>query len=100
MPSHPAQLYEAIGTAAVVVLVFIAGLLGLFRARDGSRLLAGLAGWLAVRALVATTWRDPAILGMLPAGCLLAVALTVVALAALVDPRARAVDARRSLASR
>ncbi len=84
IPSHPAQIYEA-GIVAVVV-VALAGLrsLGLLHAGDGRRLLAGVAGWALARAVVSTTWRDPAVLGALPAGGVLAVVIAAASLAGLI----------------
>ena len=73
VPSHPAQVYEGIGTALAAVLIVAAGSLGAFRVRDGTRLLVGIAAWCVVRAVVTTVWRDPAVVGPLPAGGVLAV---------------------------
>jgi len=73
VPSHPAQVYEGIGTALAAVLIAAAGSLGAFRVRDGTRLLVGIAAWCVVRAVVTTVWRDPAAVGPLPAGGVLAV---------------------------
>ena len=87
VPSHPAQVYEAIGTGLVAMLLLIATALALFRAPDGSRLLAGLAGWFAVRALVSTTWRDPHVLGTIPAGGVLAIVAAAVAIGAVLAIR-------------
>jgi prolipoprotein diacylglyceryltransferase len=84
IPSHPSQVYEAVGTALVALLVLAASSLDLFRSRDGSRLLVAIAGWCAVRAIASTTWRDQAIVGVLPAGGLIAVAVAVSALVATV----------------
>jgi phosphatidylglycerol:prolipoprotein diacylglycerol transferase len=77
IPSHPSQVYEAIGTALVALLVLAASTLDLFDPRTGSRLLVAVGGWGAVRALASTTWRDPALLGPLPAGGLIAVAICI-----------------------
>ena len=77
LPSHPAQVYEGIGTLAVAFLLLVATSIGAFRSRDGSRLLVGIAGWAVVRAIVSTTWRDPAVAGPLPTGGLVAVAIAV-----------------------
>jgi prolipoprotein diacylglyceryltransferase len=81
LPSHPSQIYEGVGTVVVALLVLAATSLGAFRSRDGSRLLIGIAGWAIVRAIVSTTWRDPAVAGSLPAGGLIAVAIAVGGLA-------------------
>ncbi|HET8785303.1 MAG TPA: prolipoprotein diacylglyceryl transferase family protein [Candidatus Limnocylindrales bacterium] len=72
VPSHPAQVYEAIGAASAAVLIVAAGSLGAFKARDGTRLLSGIAAWCLARAVVTTVWRDPTIVGPLPAGGVLA----------------------------
>jgi prolipoprotein diacylglyceryltransferase len=77
LPSHPAQIYEGVGTLAVALLLLVATSMGAFGSRDGSRLLVGLAGWAVVRAIVSTTRRDPAVVGSLPAGGLLAIAIAV-----------------------
>jgi phosphatidylglycerol:prolipoprotein diacylglycerol transferase len=77
LPSHPAQVYEGVGTVVVAFLVLVATSLGAFKSRDGSRLLVGLAGWAIVRAIVSTTWRDPVVAGSLPAGGLVALAIVV-----------------------
>jgi prolipoprotein diacylglyceryltransferase len=84
IPSHPAQIYEAVIVAVIVVA--LAGLrsLGLLHAGDGRRLLAGVAGWALARAVVSTTWRDPAVLGSLPAGGVLAVVIAAASLAGLI----------------
>lgn len=77
LPSHPAQVYEGVGMVAVAFLLLVTTSLGAFRSRDGSRLLVGLAGWAIVRAIVSTTWRDPAVAGSLPAGGVVALAIAV-----------------------
>jgi phosphatidylglycerol:prolipoprotein diacylglycerol transferase len=63
IPSHPAQVYEAIATALVLALVALALRLGAFGRRDGSALLAGVALWAVGRFIVAFTWRDAAVAG-------------------------------------
>ena len=77
VPSHPAQVYEALGTAVVAGLVLVAGAVGAFRRMDGSRLLIGVAGWCIARAAVTTVWRDPAVIGPFPAGGVLALIIAV-----------------------
>ena len=84
IPSHPSQVYEAIGTVLVALLVLVASSLGLFRSGDGRRLLVALAGWCAARAVVSLTWRDPAILGSLPAGGLITIVVGVTAVASVI----------------
>lgn len=83
IPSHPAQAYEAIATAGVLVVMI--GLLaaGAFRRRLGGAFLLGIALWLVARAVVATTWRDPAVLGSLNADQVISIVVAVVALIGL-----------------
>jgi prolipoprotein diacylglyceryltransferase len=82
VPSHPAQVYEALGTTVAALLILMASSLGAFRSRDGSRLLVAMALWCVVRAAVSTTWRDPIVVGPVPIGGAIAV---VVAGASLVS---------------
>jgi prolipoprotein diacylglyceryltransferase len=77
LASHPSQLYEAAATVIVALVVIGATAAGAFRARDGSRLLLAIAGWALARAAVSVTWRDPAVIGPLPSGGVLAVAIAV-----------------------
>jgi phosphatidylglycerol:prolipoprotein diacylglycerol transferase len=67
IPAHPSQVYEAIGT--LIALVLTTGLLAVPGARrpDGRAFLLALALWAIVRALVASTWRDPVVVGTLRA---------------------------------
>ena len=90
LPSHPSQLYE--GGASLALAMFLAasgiGLDATGReTRDGRALLIGIGAWAAIRAAVSTTWRDPAILGSLPVGGVLAVGIVVGAAVALVGVR-------------
>jgi prolipoprotein diacylglyceryltransferase len=59
IPSHPSQVYEALATTAVLVIVM--GLLTVptFRRPDGRAFLIAIAAWAVGRGLVASTWRDP-----------------------------------------
>lgn len=84
LPSHPAQVYEGVGTMVVAVLVVLVTALGAFRGRDGSRLLIAIAGWAVVRAIVSTTWRDPTLVGVVPSGGVLAITLAVLLVGAAV----------------
>jgi prolipoprotein diacylglyceryltransferase len=77
LPSHPSQVYEAIGTMVVALLVLLATTIGAFRTRDGTRLLVGLAGWAIARGIVSTTWRDATVVGPLPAAGIVAIALAL-----------------------
>ena len=99
IPSHPAQVYEALGTTVVALLVLMATSLGAFRARDSSRLLIAIALWAVVRAAVSTTWRDPIIVGPLPVGGVLALVIaagtivTAIVVGAWLPRKARAARA-------
>jgi phosphatidylglycerol:prolipoprotein diacylglycerol transferase len=84
IPSHPAQLYEAVAVAAIVVALAVLGAFGLLTAGDGRRLLAGVGAWAVARAAVSTTWRDPALIGAVPAGGLLASLIAIGCLAGLI----------------
>ena len=77
LPSHPAQVYEGAATLVAVLVIVLATLVGAFRGRDGSRLLLGVATWAIIRAVVSTTWRDPSLIGVVPAGGVLAVVLAI-----------------------
>ena len=83
VPSHPAQLYEALATAGILLVLM--GLLaaGAFRRRDGRALLTGVGLWAVARAIVALSWRDPALLGPLNADQLISIALVAGCLAAM-----------------
>ena len=98
VPSHPAQVYEALGTALAALIVLLASSLGVFRTRDGTRLLVAIAAWCLARAAVTTVWRDPVVAGPLPAGGLLALLVSVGALVLAVV--VGVVLPRRSAASR
>jgi prolipoprotein diacylglyceryltransferase len=63
LPSHPSQVYEALATAGVLLAVMSLLAAGAFRGRSGRVFLLGIAMWAAARALVAATWRDPAVVG-------------------------------------
>ncbi len=63
VPSVPSQLLEAAGVGLVLLGLVAFLLLGAFARRDGRLLLVALGGWALVRVLVASTWRDPVVLG-------------------------------------
>lgn len=77
VPSHPAQVYEAVGTLLGAVLVLGLGGVGAFRRTDGTRLLVAVAAWCIARAAVTTVWRDPDVAGPLPAGGVLALVIAI-----------------------
>jgi phosphatidylglycerol:prolipoprotein diacylglycerol transferase len=94
VPSHPAQVYEAIAGALILVFVLSALFLGAFGRRDGRLFVVGLAAWAVARFIVAFSWRDPAVVGPLRMDQLLSVVIMVGCLLALAF--APAIAARRS----
>lgn len=89
VPSQPSQVYEAIGTIAVLVVLALAVRAGTFAHRNGSALLMGLSLWALVRGIVVVTWRDEAVLGPVRAEQLVLLAVLVGSFVALVRIRAR-----------
>lgn len=71
IPAHPAQLHEALVTLAVLLVVVILARLTPLRRADGRLYAVGIGLWALGRGLVASTWRDPAVLGGLNAGQLI-----------------------------
>jgi phosphatidylglycerol:prolipoprotein diacylglycerol transferase len=84
IPAHPSQAYE--GIATLVVLLLAMGLLAVPGARrpDGRAFLLALALWAIVRAVVTSTWRDPAVLGPLRAEQVIDLAVVVGCVAGIV----------------
>lgn len=101
VPSHPAQVYEALATVGVLVVVGALVASGAFRGRGGAAFLAALGAWAAARAIVALTWRDPAVLGPLRMDQVISLAIAVVSLVLLGAGvlRGRAGAARRDAAA-
>ena len=88
LPSHPAQLYEAIGCLILALIVAaLARGQGTAGGQGGRVLLVVVGAWAAMRAGVSVTWRDPTVLGPLPAAGVLAAGIaagSVVVLVAVV----------------
>jgi prolipoprotein diacylglyceryltransferase len=84
IPSHPSQVYEALATIAVLVIVM--GLLTVpaFRRPDGRAFLTAIGAWAVGRALVASTWRDPVASGPFRLEQVLDLALSIGAMFLLV----------------
>ncbi len=76
-PSHPSQVYEGLATLAVLLILTLALAADAFRARDGRLFFVALAAWAVARAVVSLTWRDPAVVGGLNAGGLIAIVSAV-----------------------
>lgn len=81
IPSHPAQLYEALGASLALLVLGVAAAAGAFQARSGAMFAVGAALWLVARAIVEVTWRDPVVLGPLRADQALSLALAAGAIA-------------------
>lgn len=91
LPSEPSQAYEALTTTLILIGLVVALQFGAFSRRDGRILFLGIALWAFARALVATSWRDEAVVGGLNMGSLIAIAvgLGCLAVVAVMTVRAR-----------
>ena len=67
IPAHPAQLYEAVMAAIVLLVVVVLGRFTPLRRADGRLYLVGIGLWALGRGFVASTWRDPDTVGQLSA---------------------------------
>jgi prolipoprotein diacylglyceryltransferase len=67
IPSIPSQALEGLATAIVMIVIALASLVPSLRRADGRLFLLALAGWAIGRAIVASTWRDPEVVGQLRA---------------------------------
>ena len=90
LPSVPSQAAEGIATLAILTALTVLLMAGAFRRRDGMVFYLGIGLWAVARALVSTTWRDPAEIGRLPAGGVLAIGIASVCIVALVALLTRA----------
>jgi phosphatidylglycerol:prolipoprotein diacylglycerol transferase len=89
LPALPAQVFEAIGDALLLILVVLAGRFGPFQRANGRRFLLALGGWAIVRFIVATWWRDAPVLGSLKVEQLIDIGILLIALAGLAVVRSR-----------
>jgi phosphatidylglycerol:prolipoprotein diacylglycerol transferase len=89
LPSHPAQVYEAILVGLAMLALAALGRVEVIARRDGAAMFAALALWAVARFLVAFTWRDPDVLGPLRMEHLLDLVLLTMAVAGFVE-RSRA----------
>jgi phosphatidylglycerol:prolipoprotein diacylglycerol transferase len=72
LPSVPSQILEGVVTLLIALALGLALVMGAFRSRDGRALLVGLAIWAVCRGMVASTWRDPTVVGPFTMGSLIA----------------------------
>jgi prolipoprotein diacylglyceryltransferase len=84
LPSHPAQVYEALATVAVLVVVMAFLAIPGVRQPDGRAFLIAIGAWAVARAIVASWWRDPVATGPLRLEQALDVAIAAAALLLLV----------------
>lgn len=89
VPSHPAQVYEAVLVLAAIGVLIVAHRLEVVARRDGAALFVALGLWAAARVLVAFTWRDPEVVGPLRIDQLLSLLLLGLAIVGFVE-RSRA----------
>jgi phosphatidylglycerol---prolipoprotein diacylglyceryl transferase len=89
IPSHPAQVYEAILVGLAIGGLAAASRIEVIARRDGAAMFAALGLWAVARFVVAFTWRDPLVAGPLRVEQLLDVGLVIVAGLGLLE-RARA----------
>jgi phosphatidylglycerol:prolipoprotein diacylglycerol transferase len=63
IPSHPSQVYEALATIVVLLIVMTLLTRPVVRRPDGRAFLLSVAAWTIARGTVAATWRDPVAIG-------------------------------------
>ena len=84
LPANPSQAYEALATGGVMLVVIALIALGTFRGRNGGAFLLGLGLWAIARALVASTWRDPQVIGPLNMDQVISIVIASVSLVLVV----------------
>ena len=89
VPSHPSQVYEAIAIGVAIVALWLVSHVRLISRRDGAAMWAAIALWCVARFVVGFSWRDPATVGALRVEQVLALAVSLIAVAGLAE-RARA----------
>jgi prolipoprotein diacylglyceryltransferase len=98
LPSHPAQVYEAVLVTIAIGFLLLASRLEVVARRDGAAMFIALGLWAIARVVVGFTWRDPAILGPFGTEQLLAFVVLAIAIVGLVErwraPFASAVERR------
>jgi prolipoprotein diacylglyceryltransferase len=89
IPSHPAQVYEAILVTLAIGGLIAASRLEVVARLDGAAMFVALGLWAVARLLVAFTWRDAPVLGPLRMEQLLALCVLAVGIVGFVE-RSRA----------
>lgn len=87
IPSHPAQLYEAILGLVTIIGLAATSRLEFVSRRDGAALYAALGLWAIGRFAVAFSWRDPVVAGPLRAEQVLLLLVVIVAAGGLFERR-------------
>lgn len=87
IPSHPAQVYEAILGLITIIGLAAASRLEFVSRRDGAALYAALGLWAIGRFAIAFTWRDPVVAGPLRAEQVLLLLVAIVAAGGLFERR-------------
>jgi phosphatidylglycerol---prolipoprotein diacylglyceryl transferase len=84
IPSIPAQAIEGVATLILLVVIAAVSTARILRRSDGRLFVVVLASWALLRVAVASTWRDPIVVGQLRAEQVIAgvVAIGALALAA------------------
>jgi phosphatidylglycerol:prolipoprotein diacylglycerol transferase len=96
IPSHPAQVYEALTSASALLVVLLLALVPAFRRHPAALFAAGIGLWAAGRFAVAFTWRDPLLVGDLNGDQLVTAGIVAVATLALAAIAVRARRRRRA----
>jgi phosphatidylglycerol:prolipoprotein diacylglycerol transferase len=81
IPSIPAQAIEGIGAAVLLLVVVLLSFAPPLRRADARLFLLAVAGWAALRAAVASLWRDPIVVGPLRAEQAIDITVAIIALA-------------------
>jgi phosphatidylglycerol:prolipoprotein diacylglycerol transferase len=87
IPSHPAQVYEAILGLVTITGLAAASRLEFVSRRDGAALYAALGLWAIGRFAIAFTWRDPVVAGPFRAEQVLLLLVAVAAAVGLLERR-------------
>jgi len=100
MLAHPSQAYEALATVVVILVVMWFVALDAFKGRNGGALLFGIGLWAVARALVAITWRDPQVAGLLRMDQVISIVIACVSFALMLTVGSVSVVRGRRAASR